>query len=139
QKGAGSFAIPHPDPVKKATHVLRHSFVESPTAGDNIYRWQVETSNCMDVITLPDYYRRLNKDDMVWVSPYKHFGSAYGEVTADQCCVIICSNEDGCYNVLLVGTRKDEIANNAWTGVEREETPPNYPIDSRSNPMVVGS
>ncbi|MEE3228852.1 MAG: hypothetical protein VX237_07105, partial [Chloroflexota bacterium] len=85
QKGAGSFAIPHPDPAKKTTHVLRHSFVESPTAGDNIYRWQVETSNCMDVITLPDYYRRLNKDDMVWVSPYKHFGSAYGEVTADQC------------------------------------------------------
>ena len=57
---------------------------------------------------------------MVWVSPYKHFGSAYGEVTTDQCCLVVCSNSDGCYNVLLVGTRKDETATNSWNGPERE-------------------
>ena len=117
-KGSGCFSIAHPDPAKNATHRLQHSFVESPTEGDNIYRWQVETSGCSNVITLPSYYRHLNKNDMVWVSPYKHFGAAYGEVTADQCCLIICSNQDGCFNVLLVGTRKDEHAENMWTGPE---------------------
>ena len=55
---------------------------------------------------------------MVWVSPYRNFGSAYGEVTADQCCLIVCSNQDGCYNVLLIGTRKDEHAASMWTGAE---------------------
>ena len=117
-KASGCFSIPHPDPSKNSTHNLQHSFVESPTEGDNIYRWQVDTSNCASVITLPSYYRHLNKNDMVWVSPYKNFGAAYGEVTADQCCLIVCSNQDGCYNVLLIGTRKDEHAENTWTGPE---------------------
>jgi hypothetical protein len=117
-KYTGCFSIPHPDPAKNATHNLQHSFVESPTEGDNIYRWQVDTSNCTSVITLPSYYRHLNKNDMVWISPYRNFGSAYGEVTADQCCLIVCSNQDGCYNVLLIGTRKDELAESMWTGPE---------------------
>jgi hypothetical protein len=117
-KYTGCFSIPHPDPAKNSTHNLQHSFVESPTEGDNIYRWQVDTSNCSSVITLPSYYKYLNKNDMVWVSPYKSFGAAYGEVTEDQCCLIVCSNQDGCYNVLLIGTRKDENAESMWTGAE---------------------
>jgi hypothetical protein len=117
-KYSGCFSIPHPDPAKNATHNLQHAFVESPTEGDNIYRWQVQTTAGTNVITLPTYYRFLNKNDMVWVSPYRNFGSAYGEVTADQCCLIVCSNQDGCYNVLLIGTRKDEHAVSMWTGTE---------------------
>jgi hypothetical protein len=117
-KASGCFSISHPDPAKNATHNLQHAFVESPTEGDNIYRWQVQTTAGTNVITLPTYYRFLNKNDMVWVSPYRNFGSAYGEVTADQCCLIVCSNQDGCYNVLLIGTRKDEHAESAWTGPE---------------------
>ena len=120
-KSSGSFRIKHPNPSCSNNRTLYHSFVESPNEGDNIYRWQVETSNCVSVVTLPNYYRYLNKNDMVWVSPYRHFGSAYGEVTADQCCLIICSNSDGCFNVLLVGTRKDSAVSQSWKGVERDE------------------
>jgi hypothetical protein len=121
-KASGSFSIPHPDPAKTATHDLRHSFVESPNEGDNLYRWQVSTQSGKTIIQLPSYYKHLNKNDMVWVSPYKHFGSAYGEVTTDQCCVIVCSNEDGCYNVFLAATRKDEIATRHWKGIEVERS-----------------
>jgi hypothetical protein len=124
-KAAGSFRIVHPSPAKSETQDLWHSFVESPNEGDNIYRWQIETTNCTNTITLPDYYKNLNKDDMAWASPHKHFGAAYGEVTADQCCLVICSNTDGCYNVLLIGTRKDPAARVAWKGVSRD-------IDSNS-------
>tara|TARA_R100001129_G_C5313309_1_gene245769 strand:+ start:158 stop:1810 length:1653 start_codon:yes stop_codon:yes gene_type:complete len=120
-KSSGSFRIKHPNPSCSNNRTLYHSFVESPNEGDNIYRWQVETSNCVSIVTLPNYYRYLNKNDMVWVSPYRHFGSAYGEVTADQCCLIICSNSDGCFNVLLVGTRKDSAVSQSWKGVERDE------------------
>ena len=119
-KSSGTFKIMHPNPEKHCTKDLNHSFVESPNEGDNIYRWQVETTNCSNVITLPNYYRFLNKNDVAWVAPHKHFGAAYGEVTADQCCLVICSNTDGCYNVLLIGTRKDPAAERGWNGVETD-------------------
>ena len=70
------------------------------------------------MIELPDYYRHLNKDDMVWTSPVRHFGNAYGVVTPDQKCLEVCATQDGCYNVLLIGTRKDPIATRNWTGIE---------------------
>jgi len=119
-KSSGTFKIMHPNPEKHCTKDLNHSFVESPNEGDNIYRWQVKTTNCSNVITLPNYYRFLNKNDVAWVAPHKHFGAAYGEVTADQCCLVICSNADGCYNVLLIGTRKDPAAERGWNGVETD-------------------
>ena len=43
-KTTGSFKIDHPDPEKINTHNLYHSFVESPTAGDNLYRYRVTTT-----------------------------------------------------------------------------------------------
>tara|TARA_R100000700_G_C3178765_1_gene154738 strand:- start:1713 stop:6500 length:4788 start_codon:yes stop_codon:yes gene_type:complete len=135
-KSSGSFIIPHPDPAKTATTDLRHSYVESPTRGDNIYRWQVDVTNCCNVITLPSYYQFLNENDMVWVSPVEHFGSAYGKVTEDQCCAIICTNADGKYNVLLVGTRCDCMALNHWKGVEppMESTSPALSAITEENP-----
>ena len=116
-KTAGTFNIPHPDPAKREKYDLQHSFVESPTEGDNIYRWSTETTGCRSVIELPDYYRYLNKNDQVWISPVCHFGNAYGEVTEDQKCLIVCSQADGSYNVLLIGTRKDEAVK-GWSGPE---------------------
>ena len=117
-KASGTFIIPHPDPSKTETKDLQHSFVESPTEGDNLYRYSVEVTNNKSVIDLPDYYRYLNKNDMVWVSPVDHFGAAYGKVTPDQKCIEVYSNADGKYNVLLIGTRKDICATSAWSGVE---------------------
>jgi len=119
-KGGGSFVIPHPVPEKEKTHTLWHSFVESPTAGDNLYRWQVEVSGGTTTIELPEYYSFLNTDDMVWASPVGHFGAAYGEVSEDQKSLTITANTDGKYNVLLIGTRKDDHAAATWEGVERE-------------------
>jgi len=117
-KGSGTFLIAHPDPAKTETKDLVHSFVESPTEGDNLYRWAVDVVDNKSVIELPDYYRYLNKDDMVWTSPVCHFGNAYGTVTCDQKCLEVCANADGIYNVLLIGTRKDETAVRGWPGVE---------------------
>ena len=117
-KGGGSFKIDHPDPTKTNTHYLYHNFVESPTEGDNIYRWTIITTNKTHTIILPDYYKFLNKNDMVWINAVNHFGKAYGIVNKEQTELKITSDIDGEYNVLLIGTRKDQFIKDNYKGVE---------------------
>jgi len=114
-KGSGTFDIVHPDPAKaKAGMRLQHSFVESPTAGDNVYRWSVTAVNGSAVIALPDYYKFLNENTQVWISPKGHFGRAYGEINAELTSITITAESDGQYNVLAIGTRKDPLAVKNW-------------------------
>lgn len=109
-KGGGSFDIPHPDPLKeKEGWHLRHSFVESPTRGDNLYRWTIEVRDGESIIELPDYFKYLNENVQVWVSPKGHFGRAFGDVDSEFNNILIKADTDGLYNVLAVGTRKDKI------------------------------
>jgi len=114
-----SFDIPHPDPKKSECGLrLKHSVVESPNSGDNIYRYNVTTSNCSASVDLPDYYRFLNNNDQIYVSAKNHLGYGYGIMNDDQTKVDIITNSDGDYNVLILGTRKDELAMKYWDGVE---------------------
>jgi hypothetical protein len=119
-KMGGSFRIPHPDPAKP-TKDLIHSFVESPTAGENLYRYSITTCNCTAAIELPEYYKFLNCDDQVFVTPKNHFGAAYGVINEEQTSLSLCSNADGEYNVLIIGTRKDDHAMNYWKGAEVDQ------------------
>ena len=118
-KSAGSFKIDHPDPAKTETHTLWHSFVESPTAGDNLYRYRVTTKNKKAMIRLPDYFKFLNVDEMTWVSPVKSFGRGYAVVNQEQTYVEVVTDEDSEYNVLIIATRKDKDVVKNWKGVER--------------------
>jgi len=124
-KTSGSFSIRHPDPEKTHTHKLVHSFVEAPTTGENLYRFEVKTENCAASVTLPSYYKFLNCNDQVWITPKDHLGSAYGTVNADQTKINITSNCDESYYVLLLGTRKDEKAKFRWRGPEQDSIIPN--------------
>ena len=117
-KTSGTFRINHPNPAKTNTHYLQHSFVESPTAGDNIYRHIVRTCNCSGIIELPDYHKYLNENDQVFISATCHLGYGFGVVNKEQTCVTVTTNSDGEYNVLLIGTRKDVNAVTAWDGIE---------------------
>jgi hypothetical protein len=118
-KASGSFKIPHPDPIKSEQgKFLKHSFVESPTAGDNIYRFNVTAINCSASIQLPDYYSLLNSNDQVFVNAKSHLGYGFGVVNEAQTEIDITTNSDGEYNVLLIGTRKDKLALDAWNGTE---------------------
>jgi len=108
-KGSGSFDIAHPDPKKKDTHRLRHYFVETPSAGGNIYKYQIECNEGENYIDLPDYFKYLNKDSLVWVNPYKHFGRAWGQVQRNKKLKIVVEKK-GIYNILIFGDRKDETA-----------------------------
>ena len=109
-KGGGSFEIVHPNPAKSKDKVLYHSFVESPTRGDNLYRWSVNVKDCSHSIKLPNYYKHLNENTTIKISSVGHFGKAYGQIDTDQDNLTICTNQDGKYNVLAVATRCDRVA-----------------------------
>ena len=90
---------------------MRHSFVESPTRGDNIYRFSVEVGEAHEAcVDLPDYWPYLNENPQVWVSPKGHYGCGHGTVTGAGKTLTVFTNTPGTYNVLLVGTRCDEVA-----------------------------
>lgn len=116
-KPSGTFDIPHPDPGKTATHRLRHSFVESPTRGDNIYRYAVEVGDDLSAtVDLPDYWPHLNEDPQVWVNASTGMGRGFGVVSQDSRSLHITTDASGTYNVLLIGTRKDADACTGWDG-----------------------
>ena len=128
-KSGGSFSINHPDPAKTKTHRLVHGFVESATAGDNIYRFVVEVKDLKATINLPDYYKHLNEDDQVWVNSKNHFGRAYGKVNLEQTKLTVFADKDGFYNVLLIGTRKDDYVKKYWKGAEVLKSPSELEAD----------
>ena len=59
-KGSGTFKINHPKPEKSSTHWLYHSFVESPTSGDNLYRYRADIHGLNHTIILEEYHQYLN-------------------------------------------------------------------------------
>lgn len=123
--GTKNFEIPHPKPEKKATHVIRHGAVESPTAGDTLYRWKVQATKDNDIqyIDLPDYFIHLNKDVQIFVTPQGHFGNGYGILNKETEQLEIHCQYEGEYNVLVIGTRNDDHQSvKDWDikGVERE-------------------
>ncbi len=124
-KGTKNFEIPHPKPEKQSTHVIRHGAVESPTAGDTLYRYKVQANKDDDlvVIDLPDYFIWLNKNVQTFVTPQGHFGNGYGELNVDTEQLEIHCQYEGEYNVLVIGTRNDDHQSvRDWDikGVERE-------------------
>jgi hypothetical protein len=118
QKYSDNFNINHPDPAKNKTHWLTHSTIEAPTAGDNLYRFQIETNNCQAVLELPSYYKFLNCNDYISVTATNHYGKAYGTMNQEQSHINITSNQDGKYDVIVIGTRKDKLAQQFWRGTE---------------------
>lgn len=119
-KGSGSFLIPHPDPSKEGWQ-LKHCFVESNTRGDNIYRWRINVVNGKSIVVLPSYFKFLNENPMVFINPVNMFGQGYGKFTDEQ--LEITATNDGEYDILVIGTRKDAIARKYFDNVGCEIPP----------------
>jgi hypothetical protein len=117
-KTSGTFDIPHPDPAKAARGMrLRHSFVESPTRGDNIYRFQVQVRNGVGKAALPEYFAFLNENPQIWITSGEQFAQTYGQVNPDRKEAVIHADRDGSYNVLIIATRRDKDAHQGWDGL----------------------
>ena len=103
-----NFDIPHPT---KEGMRLRPRCLEGPLAY-LYYPYQYDCTVGVNTFVLPDYFFAMNKDVLVYVSPFKHFGSGWGE-TNNNTLNIYC-NADGCYNIQVVGTRDDSIMEEAY-------------------------
>ena len=125
-KYAGTFLIPHPDPAKGKGWMLRHSFVESPTRGDNLYRFKavIQSDEGETAIPLPSYWSHLNENPDVLVSPVGQFARGYGYVDESSNKLIIRGEKKGVYTVVLIGTRKDQYAKDFFDakGVEYRDS-----------------
>jgi hypothetical protein len=110
-KGSGSFDIPHLVPSKNALGMrLRHYFVETNSAGGNIYKYQLELIEGENILQLPDYFKYLNTNVLIWVSPHEHFGIGYGNYIENNDFASITVNSTGKYNVFIFADRKDSVA-----------------------------
>ena len=121
-----TFDIPHPNPEKREQGWrLRHGVIETPTRGDNHYRYevQVESDGGEAVIELPSYWKYLNENPQVWVTAVGQFANGYGYVDETLSRLIVVGAKEGLYNVLLVGTRKDETAKEIFDPIGLEYKP----------------
>lgn len=118
EKTTNNFRIKHPDPEKCDTHMLVHSTVESPTAGDNVYRFDVTTVDGKAEVQLPDYFSHLNECPQAWTTPFDGHGHAFASFSQDMRTMRVRSQNDGKFHVLVVATRKDTAAVNFWRGAE---------------------
>lgn len=116
-KGSGSFVIDHPDVRKRREgYRLKHCFVESPTRGDNLYRYTVVTHSLVATISLPGYFPFLNEDVQAWVGAVDVLGVGRCILSDDCTQAVVNVSIDGTYSVLIVGTRKDDLARRHFEG-----------------------
>jgi hypothetical protein len=115
-KGGGTFSIPHPLPVMKETHLLRHSFVESARM-DNIYRDSIRLENGKAKINLDTHFKMtegtfvlLNRDCSVITSNEETWEHIRGKVL-ENILTIECENEASTTLVsyMVIGERKDDF------------------------------
>ena len=115
--GSKNFDIKHPF---KEGYRLRHRCMEGPLAF-LFHHFQYDCKVGFNEFVMPDYFDVMNVDVLVYVSPYEHFGAAWGKT--DQNKLIIKCSVDGKYNIQVIGTRNDQVIQDEHSkfGVEYPE------------------
>ena len=80
---------------------------------------------------MPDWFKHLTKDVIVFVTPFKHFGSAWGECVDNT--LHIHTTTKGQWNVLITASRKDHCATNMCP--QEVEHIPEEPVINNDNGM----
>ena len=109
--GPKTFIIPHPEPKHKGKQ-LRHACIEAPTRGTNIYEFQIKVKegNTTTEINLPSYFKYLNSDPKILISPHNVQSRFYGAVNRELTHIHITTEKAGIFNVMVSGIRKDATA-----------------------------
>jgi len=105
-----AFEIVHP---LKDGWKLRHWCVEGDTPGGSLlYSRQITAPKAGIVpLIMPDWFAPLAKNVLCFCSPFKHFGSAWGEQDElDTCVLHIHCSRGGQYNILVTADRNDKCA-----------------------------
>jgi hypothetical protein len=142
-KPGGSFKIDHP--LRPETHILRHSFVESPDMM-NIYKGRVSVVGGTATVTLPDYFDALNKDIEYSLTPIGKLTRVAVLTEVQNNSFQIAADDDCDVSFIVYGVRKDKFAEENRIIVEEEKVTPGYMYggytdsarNQYSNPDYVG-
>ena len=78
--GSKNFDIKHPF---KEGYRLRHRCMEAPLAY-LFYHYQYDCKVGYNEFAMPDYFDVMNTSILVYVSPYEHFGAAWGKANKNK-------------------------------------------------------
>ena len=113
--GVKAFDIPHPDPSKRSINMrLRHTCIESASRGDTIFTAKFETFEYMEkvIVMLPSYWKFLNENPRAFISCESDIVLSRCSAKVDnlgEAVTCICE-EPAVYNIMVMGTRKDDMA-----------------------------
>jgi len=103
-----SFDIQHPDPSKPGQR-LRHWCYEGDSPGGSlIYRRTVTMDSSHATLTMPDWFEHLAKNVTIHMTPFEHFGSAWGRCDGNS--IELHATTTGQWHVLIMADRKDVCA-----------------------------
>ena len=119
-----NFLIPHPDKSLLADvgkeWKLRHWDTESSEPGGQVLeRRKIDMTSTTDSFQMPSYFQHLVKNVTVHCTPYRHFGSAWGEY--EDGVVTVHATTLGEWHVLIMATRDDESARSGDSTVEFQQ------------------
>ena len=125
-----SFDVPHPDPAKPDWR-LRHFCTETDARGGNLlYRRQLTAPKAgLCHVIMPGWFPHLATNVMVFVSPFEHFGQAWGKQdTLDPSLIQVTVSKGGTYNIMITADRNDMCARECPGETEY------LPVDVQSEP-----
>ena len=65
-------------------------------------------STTSETFSMPDWFKHLTKNVIVFVTPFKHFGSGWGECVDNT--LHVHTSTKGHWNVLITASRNDHCA-----------------------------
>jgi len=124
--GVKPFVIDHPT---KAGQKLRHWCRESDAPGGCLdYARQITATKAgVYELIMPDWFPAISKNVLVFCSPFRQMGTAWGEQSEDDPRIIhIHTSRGGVFNVLIMADRADHCAISCDQEVEftPKEAPP---------------
>ena len=88
---------------------LRHWCVESDVVGGMVmYTRAIDMNTTSDTFDMPDWFKYLTKNVIVFITPFKQFGSGWGECIDNT--LKIHTTSIGQWNVLITASRDDKCA-----------------------------
>ena len=77
-----------------------------------MYTKQIKATKAQTItFEMPDWFKHLTKDVIIFCSPYEHFGNAWGKYM-DNNIIEMHTSKGGTYNVLITASRADYCAIN---------------------------
>ena len=117
-QGNKTFDVTHPlDSTKR----LRHFALESPKPRLQ-YNFTIDFTSTTQSFDLPEYFKHINADPVVFMNPFEHFGSGWGRVVDNVCTCHVSTK--GLWHIVIYTIRQDAWVDGVNLEAEYVPSPP---------------